>query len=49
MAQRKRGNMTPKAGVSKSPTRSFGKGGKKAVNKYACGGKKYSCGGKLKK
>ena len=38
MATRKRGNMTPKAGVSKGP-RSFGKGGKKSARKYACGGK----------
>lgn len=38
MAQRRRGNMTPKAGVSKGP-RSFDKGGKKPSKKYACGGK----------
>lgn len=48
MAQRKRGNMTPKAGVSKGP-RSFGKGGKKPARKYCGGGKLFSCGGKLKK
>lgn len=39
MAQRKRGNMTPKAGVSRSPKRSFSEGGKKPARKYACGGK----------
>ncbi len=42
MAKRKRGNMTPKGGVSKGP-RSFGEGGKKPS------ARKYSCGGKLKK
>ena len=39
MAQRRRSNMTPKAGASRDPKRSFGKGGKKPVRKYACGGK----------
>lgn len=38
MAIRKRGNMIPKAGISRGP-RSFGKGGKKPVRKYSCGGK----------
>ena len=42
MAERKRGNMTPKGGVSKGP-RYFSKGGKKSSVR------KYSCGGKLKK
>lgn len=39
MAERKRGNMTPKGGVSKGP-RSYSNGGKKkTVRKYSCGGK----------
>lgn len=42
MAQRRRGNMTPKAGASRNPKRSFGKGGKTTAKK------KYACGGKLK-
>lgn len=40
---RTRPNMTPKAGVTRSPKRRFDTGGKKPK------GKKYSCGGKLKK
>lgn len=42
MAQRKRrGNMTPKAGVTRDARRPFATGGKKpAANKYACGGRK---------
>lgn len=43
MATRKRGNMTPKAGVSKG-TRSFDNGGKKSSVK-----RKYACGGKMKR
>lgn len=40
MAKRRRGNMTPKAGVTRDPKRSFSQGGKKpSVRKYACGGK----------
>lgn len=37
---RRRPNMTPKAGVTRSPKRRFDTGGKKpTVKKYACGGK----------
>ena len=43
MASRRRGNMTPSAGIRVKKGQSFSTGGKKSKSK------KYSCGGKLKK
>lgn len=39
MAVRRRGNMTPPAGMRVSSGQSFSKGGKRSKRKYACGGR----------